>query len=171
MTASALTQDAELWAFLLAIYRQPGVQEICLDLQERYDADIVLVLICVFYMRPGQIALGAARIAELQAEVAEWRERAILPLRRLRVELRNPGALQETERMALRDKIKTLELEAERTEVRLIAASLTRCPPCPTAPTEPDAGLALLLGSPTAAMSPAIAHLRQASLSISQISS
>lgn len=126
-----------------------------------------VVLICVFYMRPGQIALGAARIAELQAEVAEWRERAILPWRRLRVDLRNPGALQETERMALRDKIKALELEAERTEVRMIPASLTRCPPCPTASTDPDASLALLLGSSAAAISSEIMHLQQASLSIS----
>lgn len=113
--------DARLWAFLLAVYAKPGVSAACLQLQDTCKADIVLLLIWAYHLRPDQSPLTAKAVAGLQAHVAPWRARAILPLRALRIDLRDGTGLPDPEREELRQQIKTLELRAERSQVALVA--------------------------------------------------
>ncbi len=162
LSPAAETLDAALWDFLLAVYDRPGVQAACLEVQDHCDADIVLLLVWAWHLRPGQPGLGAASVAALQAHVAEWRARAILPLRRLRIDLRAPGTLPEPERLALRSRIKALELGAERSEVAMIAAWLAAHP---QPGTDPEGGLAALLGDPRP-LTGQLDLLRQAALSV-----
>lgn len=111
-----------LWEFSLSIYPKEGVADACLTLQNKHGFDVNLVLFCLWLAR-GQRALQPVRFAEVVALSTEWRERAITPLRRLRTEMkawRSVGTLPafsaREDFEALRNKIKTAELAAERSQ-------------------------------------------------------
>ncbi len=57
-----MSAGQDFWDFSLAIYRQPGVPEECLALQERLGADVNLLLLCA-YLGAKRKALPAARIS------------------------------------------------------------------------------------------------------------
>lgn len=128
-TSGPRALDAALWQFMLAVYARPGVMAACLDIQERCGTDIVLLLTWIYHERVGQHPLGATEIVALAAHVEEWRARAVLPLRQLRVGLRAAdAAMPDDAREALRRQIKALELTAERTQVTMIAEWLADHP-------------------------------------------
>ncbi|WP_201838491.1 TIGR02444 family protein [Microvirga zambiensis] len=109
-----MTSSSPLRDFALAFYAHPGVSPACLKLQDEGGVD-VLMLIALLYadVRLGR-PLNTAGIATLDAEIANWRRIVILPLRRVRVQLK-PGwaEVPDANRLALREKVKALELEAE----------------------------------------------------------
>ena len=116
-----MTSPSPLRDFALAFYARPGVSPACLKLQDEGGVD-VLMLIALLYadVRLGQ-PLNTARIATLDAEIANWRRIVILPLRRIRVQLK-PGwaEVPDANRLALREKVKALELEAEFIQLSVI---------------------------------------------------
>lgn len=161
-TEQARAMDAALWDFLLAVYARPGVQAACLEVQDRTGADIVLLLVWAWHLRPDRAPLGPQTLSAVQSLVFDWRQRAILPLRRLRVDLRTAGAtMPDAARATLRERVKALELGAERTQTAMIAAWLSAHPP---APGDAEAGLALIL-DPAQVAEP-LALIRQAALEV-----
>jgi uncharacterized protein (TIGR02444 family) len=149
-TVESRALDAALWQFMLELYARPGVEVACLEIQEQCGTDIVLLLTWLYHGLTGQEPLGATEIRALSAHVDAWRSRTILPLHRLRVDLREPGrGMPDTEREALRGTIKALELGAERTQVSMIAAWLTEH--SVRAETTPQSPLPLLIGQERAA--------------------
>ena len=68
-----MTSLSPLRDFALAFYARPGVSRACLKLQDEGGVD-VLMLIALLYadVRLGQ-PLNTARIATLDAEIANWR--------------------------------------------------------------------------------------------------
>ena len=156
----ARAMDAALWDFLLAVYAQPGVQAACLEVQDRTDADIVLLLVWTWHLRPNRIPLGPEAISAVQSLVSDWRQRTILPLRRLRVDLRAAGpTMPDAARTTLRERIKALELGAERTQTAMIAGWLAAHPPTAG---DAEAGLSLILDPPQVGQP--LALIRQAAL-------
>lgn len=128
-TSRSRAIDDDLWQFMLAVYARPGVASACLEIQEQCGTDIVLLLTWLYHEGKGRPPLGAAEIGALARLVDAWRSRAVLPLRRLRVDLRTAGAgMPEEAREALRDRIKALELAAERAQVSMFAAWLADHP-------------------------------------------
>jgi uncharacterized protein (TIGR02444 family) len=102
------------WRFSLRLYRQPGVAEACITLQEESGADVNLLLFLLWHGAQ-QRRVPAAEIARLDQKIAAWRERAVIPLRAIRRALKAPQGLVEAGTAeAFRTRIKAVELEAER---------------------------------------------------------
>lgn len=107
-----------LWQDMCAAYRDPGLARACLDVQERYNADVPLLLVLCLADRAGH-AIGRDALVSLVETYNAWREAAILPLRFARREMK--GRFTDPAELGLRDDIKRLELEAERLQVTRIA--------------------------------------------------
>lgn len=102
------------WRFSLGTYRQPGVADACIALQDECGVDVNLLL---FLLWQGSLSrrLSLEQVIELRARTRAWNQEVIVPLRALRRELKSGSALIETGTAeAFRTKVKGLELEAER---------------------------------------------------------
>lgn len=105
------------WDFCLKLYARPGVAEACLALQERFGANVPL-LMCGAWLGLRQAALSEADADTLAATVGDWHREVVEPLRKIRTRLKSgppPARSQETD--ALRDRVKAIELQAERIEI------------------------------------------------------
>ena len=121
------------WDWAVAAYAAPGVAEACLDLQDAHDQNVPLLLWAAWCARTGRrpdeddldAACDTARV---------WTDAAILPLRDLRRRLKSTiPDMDNADRLAVREQIKAVELDAER---RLMSAleGLAPAPcggPCP----------------------------------------
>lgn len=103
--------NPDLWTFALHCYAREGVETACLDLQSQ-GAD-VCVLICAAWLEVRGVACSQERMRALEEVAAPWRRRVVAPLRELRQAWRSPAEQDEALR-ELREALKTLELQAER---------------------------------------------------------
>ncbi|WP_371232465.1 TIGR02444 family protein [Pseudomonas sp. QE6] len=101
----------DVWSYALKLYARPGVEPACLALQEA-GADVCLALAAAWLGSAG-VAFSQARMDALDSVAQDWREDVIVPLRSLRQRWRE-AAKQDTELAPLRERIKQLELEAEK---------------------------------------------------------
>ena len=102
---------ADLWSFALSTYARPGVEAACLRLQDQ-GADVCLLLCAAWLERRG-VALEPERIQALQQVALPWQKNVVEPLRQMRAQWR-AMAQQDLPLAALRERVKALELEAER---------------------------------------------------------
>ena len=108
------TQAQTLWNFSLRTYARAGVARSCLALQNRSGCDVNLLLFCCW----GGLNFGALPDPVLDEAVAysqRWSTEVVRPLRGVRGWMKGrdwetAAAAHET----LRDRIKSVELEAER---------------------------------------------------------
>jgi uncharacterized protein (TIGR02444 family) len=109
----------EFWEFSLAFYALPRVAEALLALQDRHGRDVNLILFALWLGLSGRGHLAAIGLATAQEAIREVRLDLIEPLRRLRRDLKpNPAA----DIQHLRERIKALELEAEKAAQQRLAA-------------------------------------------------
>lgn len=102
------------WDFSLRVYGAPGVADWCLLLQDRYGADVNLLLWCAWAGSRGML-LGTQDIIAAEAATSAWREQVVRPLRAARLALKGDmGAISAEMAVALRTRVKAVELEAER---------------------------------------------------------
>jgi uncharacterized protein (TIGR02444 family) len=117
------------WDYALELYRRPGVEAACLELQQRHSVDVNIVLFCCWLAHRGLVADEAvlARLAEA-AEV--WQKEVVRPLRAVRSQLKSaltaaqPGSIAARWPElagALRQRILALEIDGERLEQLLLA--------------------------------------------------
>ena len=103
-----------LWDWAVAAYAAPDVAEACLLLQDRHEQNVPLLLwsawIAATGRRPDEETLEAA------CDTARaWDSVAVSPLRAIRRTLKAPiPDIDDAPRVAIRDRIKAVELEAER---------------------------------------------------------
>lgn len=97
-----------LWQFSVDRYDRPGVAELCLQAQDRCGVDVNFLLYAAWLADTGY-HLDAEHLAGLTQATAQWRREVVSPLRTLRRQWRGVE-----EAAALREKLKSLELEAER---------------------------------------------------------
>ncbi|MCP8900458.1 TIGR02444 family protein [Gilvimarinus xylanilyticus] len=97
-----------LWHFALWLYRQPDVEDLCLELQDRHGADVPLLLCYAWLDSRGQ-ALAPALHEHLEREATRWQNEIISPLREARRAMK-----RETDIEPLRERVKACELEAEK---------------------------------------------------------
>jgi len=102
---------SDLWSFALRLYAQPGAEEACLRLQAA-GADVCLLLCGAWLERRG-VACTAPRLEQLSELAQPWQSTVVEPLRRLRQDWRTAAA-SDGELAKLRERLKGLELEAER---------------------------------------------------------
>ena len=102
------------WRFSLQFYRLPKVADACIALQEEAGVDVNLLLFLLWHAKQRR-RLSAADVAALEAQVAPWRDLTVIPLRGVRRALKSPPALVAAPAAeAFRNRIKAVELEAER---------------------------------------------------------
>ena len=101
----------DLWSFALDCYARPGVEQACLRLQD--DGADVCLLLCALWLEQRQVACDEARLAQLRALAGPWQREVVRPLRELRRSWK-AGSSADLALAQLRERIKALELEAER---------------------------------------------------------
>ncbi|UII71368.1 TIGR02444 family protein [Pseudomonas sp. HN11] len=102
---------ADLWSFALSTYARPGCEAACLRLQ-KHGADVCLLL-CGAWLEQRAVAVTNERLQALKQLARPWQTQVIEPLRRVRTQWR--GMAQQDEDLAgLRERVKALELDAER---------------------------------------------------------
>jgi uncharacterized protein (TIGR02444 family) len=106
--------SSPFWRFSLQFYRQPGVAQACIELQEEAGADVNLLLFLLWHAAQRR-RLSARDVERLDQKIAAWRNLAVIPLRAVRRALKSPPGLVEAGTAeAFRTRIKAVELEAER---------------------------------------------------------
>lgn len=120
----------ELWLGMLDLYSAPGVPEACVTVQDACDTDVLLLLTAALLAR-SEIQLTPALAGRLIAETLEWHREVVMPLRSLRRQWRGRTAAE-----ALRERVKALELDAERMEVAILQSVLDEAPLQPRAPAD-----------------------------------
>ena len=103
-----------LWDWAVAAYAVPGVPEACLQLQEVNGQNVPLLLWAAWCARSGRCPDGDTLEAACDTARA-WDHAAIAPLRKVRVTLKAQILdMNSNARLALREQVKALELDAER---------------------------------------------------------
>ena len=121
-TPKAKSRAADFWNFSVELYGRPGVAAACLSLQDRFEADVNIVLFCCWLAKTGRGRVSARLLASIRKSVSPWHAEIVRVLRALRRRLKAPDPdwpSRETER--LRQCIKDAEIEAERIEQVMIA--------------------------------------------------
>jgi len=135
-----------LWHFSCAFYAQPGVSEALIALQDRAGLDVNLILFALWRGACGQGCLSHAQVMAAERSAGPVRAAIVLPLRALRRKLRSD---RDADVQRLRERIKTLEIAAERIVQRRLAR-LAETPASDTTLTArvaaAQANLALVLG-------------------------
>jgi uncharacterized protein (TIGR02444 family) len=110
----AKSQGSPFWRFSLRFYRQQGVADACIALQEQSGVDVNLLLYLLWHAQHGRMFLSD-EVETIERRVAPWRESTVVPLRVVRRTLKTPPALLDAMAAeAFRTRIKAVELEAER---------------------------------------------------------
>ena len=98
-----MSPAGSFWSFSLRIYGAPGVESACLDLQDRFGADVNLALYCLWVGRP-----LTPEALDLALETAAPVQSYIQPLREMRRSLPKDAGVREA--------VKKAELAAEKLE-------------------------------------------------------
>jgi uncharacterized protein (TIGR02444 family) len=107
-------RDSPFWRFSVDLYSAPQVAAACLDLQDQAGADVNIVMFLLWNAAQKR-TFSPADAADLERRIGDWRNTVVIPLRTLRRALKSPPAVIEpanSERF--RNKIKGIELEAEK---------------------------------------------------------
>ncbi|MDQ1196152.1 TIGR02444 family protein [Agrobacterium sp. SORGH_AS 787] len=111
----------QAWETMCDLYSAPAVPQVCLQLQDRYDVDVPLLLLLLHADRH-EFGADTALVASWLTQAAEWREDVVKPLRRIRQTMKS--LYTEQDERQLRDAVKALELRAEQLHVHRLARSL-----------------------------------------------
>jgi uncharacterized protein (TIGR02444 family) len=109
--------DCAFWDFSLAVYARPDVAPACLGLQERYQADVNLLLYACWLGASGRGALEGSLLARASGLVGGWHRDVVRGLRAVRKRLKSHyDPAPPTMAAPLRRKLAAIELEAEHME-------------------------------------------------------
>lgn len=129
----------DLWDFAIGLYARPGVETACLELQA-VGADVCLML-CGAWLEQRRVAISEERVECLQRLSSPWQSDVVQPLRALRQQWR-AEALKDPHLAALRERLKGLELDAERLQLQRLQDACAGWPGGAEAP--PDSWLVRL---------------------------
>jgi uncharacterized protein (TIGR02444 family) len=116
-----LELDNPLWRFSLAVYAAPDVQRECLALQNGPGVNVNMLLYCAWRGMEGD-SLTASTLQRLNEAVHAWRAGVVLPLRRIRNDLKTmplPDFSGDSVK-ALRSDVLAVELRAEQIEQAML---------------------------------------------------
>ena len=135
---AAPSAGSPFWRFSLGFYRQPGVADACIALQEEAGVDVNLLLF-LLWQATRKRASARAEVETLERRAGPWRKMTVVPLRGVRRALKSPPALVDaTAAEAFRTRIKAIELEAERLQQEAMY-ELARQSPLGALATTPEA--------------------------------
>ena len=116
------------WDYSLASYSLDGVASRCLVLQDNCGMDVNLLLYAAWLAHMDQ-RLSTEHLAMVDAEIVDWREGVIKPLRALRRQLHENFMAS-----GVREEITALELRAEQQQQDLMFAFFQLTGDLPQAP-------------------------------------
>ncbi|MHC8317154.1 TIGR02444 family protein [Pseudomonas sp. LB3P31] len=103
--------SSDLWSFSLNAYARPGAEQACLLLQSA-GANVCLLL-CGLWLEQRGVVYNELRLRQLTEVTKSWDAQVVQPLRTLRGKWKADAA-DDAELRKLREKVKELEVEAER---------------------------------------------------------
>ncbi len=117
------------WNFSLKLYRVEGVATACLKLQDLHGIDVNVMLFGCWLASLGR-KLSRQEMHEIVDAADSWRRQVVVPLRSVRRILKEPATAAgkgvkafDTEGiLAMREKIKAVELESERLQQEALFA-------------------------------------------------
>jgi uncharacterized protein (TIGR02444 family) len=113
--------EVSLWAFAVDLYTAPGVAAACLGLQDQHGCDVNLLLFAAWMGAVRHRTMTAAEMAEAATAVEDWHAEIVRPLRGVRRRLKSgPPPAPDEASEALRTRIKSIEIEAERIELAVL---------------------------------------------------
>jgi len=122
MTDTPTPTETPFWRFSLKFYRQAGVSDACIALQDGYGVDVNLLLF-LFWLASDDRQLSAEEVKMLDDNARDWRNLTIVPIRDARRKLKGAETLVEPGKQEVfRNKVKAVELEAERLQQEALYA-------------------------------------------------
>jgi len=121
--SSGRPDAADAWNFCVDAYGSPGAAEALLKRQDDEGLDVVLHLFGRYASERLGLEWNEQTAADAAAATAAWRKAAVLPLREIRQALK-PAAQADPRVHRLREKLKSVELEAERLQLAQLCAWL-----------------------------------------------
>ena len=116
------TATTPFWRFSLKYYGQAGVSDACIALQDGCGIDVNLLLF-LFWLASERQVLSADEVKKLDATIKSWRELTIVPIRDTRRKLKGAKTFVDPAKQeVLRDKVKAVELEAEKLQQEALYA-------------------------------------------------
>jgi uncharacterized protein (TIGR02444 family) len=116
------TATTPFWRFSLKFYGQSGVSDACIALQDGCGIDVNLLLF-LFWLASERQMLSPDEVKKLDATIKSWRELTIIPIRDTRRKLKGAKTFVDPAKQeALRDKVKAVELEAEKLQQEALYA-------------------------------------------------
>lgn len=114
--------DEKFWSFSIDFYGRDGVQDACLELQDRHDGDVNLILF-LLWQALQSMEFDRAAIAGLDRSLSPWRQGVVEPLRSIRRHMKDLDTdLRPADVEDLRNSVKELELKSEFLAQRLLVA-------------------------------------------------
>lgn len=106
-----MTED--VWSWVVAAYSAPDVAEQCLELQDAHEQNVPLLLWAAWAATQGPVGDGV--VSQAAGIARAWSEAAIMPMRSVRRRLKQALSKgDEAPRLALREQVKAIELQAEK---------------------------------------------------------
>jgi uncharacterized protein (TIGR02444 family) len=112
------------WTFITGLYGDSDVQQICLRLQDDFGVDVSFLLTLLWCAAQG-VGFDDGDVAALDQAVASWRGEVVQPLRTIRREIK-PAAAHDAIVAGFRNRIKSIEIEAEQIEIALLVQAVDR---------------------------------------------
>ena len=107
-------RGSPFWRFSLGFYRQTGVSEACIGLQDQCGVDVNLLLF-LLWLGLAKRQLSLEELRAIEAKSRAWSLAVVVPLRGVRRMLKGGSSLvPDATAEVFRTKIKAVELEAER---------------------------------------------------------
>ncbi len=124
-TRSDSAGPERFWDFSVRTYRQTGVAEACLALQNRYGLDVNVLLFCCWFGAT-RGTLDESTIRSVLEFSEPWADQVVRPLRFARTWMKTTGCahpgVSRDDCMRLREQIKNVEFEAEYLQQRTLEA-------------------------------------------------
>ena len=134
-----------IWDFVLGYYRQQGVSEGAITLQDQLGLDVNMVLF-LMWLAGSKRVLSEAEIKNAIDASKGWQHEVVVPIRGVRRLLKENAPLVEQETaLAYRKKIQALEIEGEQLQLTAMAALSEKMSPS-TAASAADAARKNLAG-------------------------
>ena len=116
------------WRYSLARYRDPAVAAACLALQDRWGADVNVLLYCCWIGQRGR-ALNKRALRAVDTAVRTLQIEVIRPLRQARRTLRQPpDGVPRAWARQLKNRIAAVELDLEYIEHRMLLTATKQLP-------------------------------------------
>jgi len=134
MTDTAAPQP--IWDFVLGYYRQPGVSEAAIALQDSAGVDVNMILFLMWLSGQGK-TLAEPDMRKLSEASRAWQHSIVVPIRNIRRLLKENAPFVEQEiALAYRKKVQALELEGEQLELNGMADAVKKLSAASVATTE-----------------------------------